>query len=74
MDPGTSVLLHSTDIETCCLYITEVAERMDTNKYDLTIMKIGYCPEQYLHEQQQIDNEKKHKKKRLQMFIHCKET
>ena len=43
MDPGTLVLLHFTEIETCCLYITEVAERMDTNQYDLTIIKIRYC-------------------------------
>ena len=45
MDPGTSVLLHFSIIETCCLYITEVAERMDTNQYDLTIIIIGYCQE-----------------------------
>ena len=51
MDSGTSVLLHFTDIETCCLYITEVTKRMDTNQYDLTIIKIGYCQEQYLHDQ-----------------------
>ena len=56
MDPGTSVLLHFTDIETCCLNITEVAERMDSNQYDLTIIKIRYCQEHYLHDQQQIDN------------------
>ena len=59
VDPGTYVLLHFTDIETC-LYITEGEERMDTNQYNLTIMKIGYCQEQYLYNQQQIDN-KKHK-------------
>ena len=44
MDPGTSILLHFTDIETCCLYVTEVAERMDTNQYDLTITKIINFP------------------------------
>ena len=72
MDPVTSVLLHFTDIETYCLYIAEVAERMDTNQYNLTIIKIRYCQEQYLHDQQQIDNEKN--KKKLQMFMHCKEA
>ena len=50
MDPDTSVLLHFTDIETCCLYITEAAERMGTNQYGLTIIKIGCCQEQYLHD------------------------
>ena len=39
MDPGTSVPLHFTDIETCCLYITEVAERMDTDQYYVTTIK-----------------------------------
>ena len=63
MNPHTSVLLHFTDIEMCCLYITEVAERMDTNQYDLTIIKIRYCQEQYLHDQQQRDNEKNTKRK-----------
>ena len=27
MDPGTSVLLYFTDIETCCLYSTDIGER-----------------------------------------------
>ena len=39
MNPDTSVPLHFIDIETCCLYITEVAERMDTYQYDPTIIK-----------------------------------
>ena len=30
---------------------------MDTNQHDLTIIKIRYCQEQHLHDQQQIDNE-----------------
>ena len=45
------------------IYITEVTERKDTNQYDITIIKIIYCQEQYLHDPQQIDNEKAQKEK-----------
>ena len=38
---------------------------MNTNQYYLTIIKIRYCQEQYLHDQQQIDNEKTQKYKCL---------
>ena len=56
MDPGTSVLLNFTDIESCCLFITEVAERMDTNQYDLTIIKIGYCQDTFMINNKQTIN------------------
>ena len=65
MDPGTSVLLHFTDIETCCPYIIEVEERMSTNRYDQMIIKIRYCQEHYLHDQQEIDNDKNTKRKKI---------
>ena len=29
------------------------------------LLKIGYCPEQYLHDQQQMDNEKKTQKEKI---------
>ena len=45
IDPGTYILLHFTVTETTCLHLKDLAEKLNTNQYDLTIIKISYSEE-----------------------------